>query len=184
MIRFSDIQLLRGGKPLLDHTSATIAPGDKVGLVGKNGCGKSSLFALLRHQLSLDAGHYDYPNQWQVAWVAQETPALDKSALEYVIDGDTEYRDLQDALCHAEANDDGNTVALLHDKLDAIGGYTIEARAASLLDGLGFSQTQIHWSLTQFSGGWRMRLNLAQAYCVVQTYCYWMSPPTISIWTR
>lgn len=163
MIRFSDIQLLRGGKPLLDHTSAIIAPGDKVGLVGKNGCGKSSLFALLRHQLSLDAGHYDYPSQWQVAWVAQETPALDKSALEYVIDGDTEYRELQDALRNAEANDDGNAVALLHDKLDAIGGYTIEARAASLLDGLGFSQTQIHWSLTQFSGGWRMRLNLAQA---------------------
>ncbi|MPS32724.1 MULTISPECIES: ABC transporter ATP-binding protein [unclassified Salinivibrio] len=163
MIRFSDIQLLRGGKPLLDHTSATISPGDKVGLVGKNGCGKSSLFALLRHQLSLDAGRCDYPSQWQVAWVAQETPALDKSALEYVIDGDSEYRELQQALRDAEARDDGNAVAMLHDKLDAIGGYTIEARAASLLDGLGFSQPQVHWSLTQFSGGWRMRLNLAQA---------------------
>ncbi|QIR05122.1 ABC transporter ATP-binding protein [Salinivibrio costicola] len=163
MISFSDIQLLRGGKPLLDHTSATIHPGDKVGLVGKNGCGKSSLFALLRHQLTLDAGSYHYPSQWQVAWVAQETPALEKSALEYVIDGDAEYRELQMALADAEQRDDGHAVATLHDKLDAIGGYSIEARAASLLDGLGFSQAQMQWSLTQFSGGWRMRLNLAQA---------------------
>ncbi len=181
MIRFSDIQLLRGGKPLLDHTSAIIAPGDKVGLVGKNGCGKSSLFALLRHQLSLDAGHYDYPNQWQVAWVAQETPALDKSALEYVIDGDTEYRELQDALRNAEAKDDGNAVALLHDKLDAIGGYTIEARAASLLDGLGFSQTQIHWSLTQSLGAGACDLTWHKLCYVAQIYCYSTSPPTTSI---
>lgn len=108
MIIFSDIQLLRGGKVLLDHTSATIHPGDKVGLVGKNGCGKSSLFALLRDELHLDGGSCQFPSSWQVAWVAQETPALERTALEYVIDGDREYRDLEGQLHVAEAADDGH----------------------------------------------------------------------------
>ncbi|SKA48998.1 ABC transporter ATP-binding protein [Enterovibrio nigricans] len=163
MITISDIQLLRGGKPLLDQASATIHPGDKVGLVGKNGCGKSTLFALLKDELSLDAGNYNVPGGWQLAWVAQETPALERAAIEYVIDGDREYRELETALRAAEAADDGHQVALLHDKIDAVGGYSIRARAAELLDGLGFSQEQMNWNLTQFSGGWRMRLNLAQA---------------------
>ncbi len=163
MITFSDIQLLRGGKPLLDQASATIQPGDKVGLVGKNGCGKSTLFALLKDELSIDAGSFSKPAQWELAWVAQETPALDRSALEYVIDGDREYRDLERQLAQAELADNGNKVAELHGHIETIGGYSIRARASELLDGLGFSQEQMSWSLTQFSGGWRMRLNLAQA---------------------
>ena len=163
MITFSDIQLLRGGKPLLDQASATIHPGDKVGLVGKNGCGKSTLFALLKNELSIDAGTFHKPSQWELAWVAQETPALERKAIEYVIDGDREFRDLEDQLAKAEQQDNGTLVAELHGKIEVIGGYTIKARAAELLDGLGFSQEQMEWSLTQFSGGWRMRLNLAQA---------------------
>ncbi|CCN33158.1 putative Glutathione-regulated potassium-efflux system ATP-binding protein [Vibrio nigripulchritudo SO65] len=163
MITFSDIQLLRGGKPLLDQASATIHPGDKVGLVGKNGCGKSTLFALLKDGLSIDAGTFHKPSQWELAWVAQETPALERKAIEYVIDGDREFRDLEDQLAKAELQDNGTLVAELHGKIEVIGGYTIKARAAELLDGLGFSQEQMEWSLTQFSGGWRMRLNLAQA---------------------
>ncbi|CCN72081.1 ABC transporter ATP-binding protein [Vibrio nigripulchritudo] len=163
MITFSDIQLLRGGKPLLDQASATIHPGDKVGLVGKNGCGKSTLFALLKDELSIDAGTFHKPSQWELAWVAQETPALERKAIEYVIDGDREFRDLEDQLARAEQQDNGTLVAELHGKIEVIGGYTIKARAAELLDGLGFSQEQMEWSLTQFSGGWRMRLNLAQA---------------------
>ncbi|WGW00596.1 ABC transporter ATP-binding protein [Vibrio sp. YMD68] len=163
MIIFSDIQLLRGGKPLLEQASATIHPGDKVGLVGKNGCGKSTLFALLKDELSIDAGSFSQPSHWELAWVAQETPALERGALEYVIDGDREYRALEQALLDAEAADDGTLVAELHGKIETIGGYTINSRAAELLDGLGFSQEQMSWSLTQFSGGWRMRLNLAQA---------------------
>lgn len=163
MITLFDIQLLRGGKPLLNQASATIHPGDKVGLVGKNGCGKSSLFALFKDELSLDAGTFHLPTQWQIAWVAQETPALERAAIEYVIDGDREYRALEAALKKAELSDDGNKVAEIHDKIDAVGGYAIKARAAELLDGLGFSQEQMQWHLTQFSGGWRMRLNLAQA---------------------
>lgn len=163
MITFSDIQLLRGGKPLLEHASATIHPGDKVGLVGKNGCGKSTLFALLKDELTIDAGTFHFPNNWELAWVAQETPALERSALEYVIDGDREYRSLEQQLTTAEQADNGTLVAELHGKIETIGGYSIRARAAELLDGLGFSQTQMSWNLTQFSGGWRMRLNLAQA---------------------
>ncbi len=163
MITFSDIQLLRGGKPLLDQASATIHPGDKVGLVGKNGCGKSTLFALMKDELSIDAGSFSLPTQWELAWVAQETPALDRSAIEYVIDGDREYRALESQLAKAEEQDNGTLVAELHGKIETIGGYSIRARAAELLDGLGFSQEQMSWDLTQFSGGWRMRLNLAQA---------------------
>ncbi|WP_419237090.1 ABC transporter ATP-binding protein [Photobacterium leiognathi subsp. mandapamensis] len=163
MIVFSDMQLLRGGKVLLENATSTIHPGDKVGLVGKNGCGKSTLFALLKNELSLDAGNCQFPSNWEMAWVAQETPALERAAIEYVIDGDREYRELERQLQAAEAADNGTLVAELHGKLDAIGGYSINARAAELLDGLGFSQHQMHWNLTQFSGGWRMRLNLAQA---------------------
>ncbi|KQA18713.1 ABC transporter ATP-binding protein [Vibrio metoecus] len=163
MITFSEIQLLRGGKPLLEQASATIHPGDKVGLVGKNGCGKSTLFALLKDELTIDAGSFSKPAYWELAWVAQETPALDRSALEYVIDGDREYRELERQLIEAEAADNGTKVAELHGKIEMVGGYSIRARASELLDGLGFTQEQMSWSLTQFSGGWRMRLNLAQA---------------------
>ncbi|WP_114787380.1 ABC transporter ATP-binding protein [Vibrio tetraodonis] len=163
MITFSDIQLLRGGKALLDNTSATIHPGDKVGLVGKNGCGKSTLFALIKNELSIDAGNFNCPSYWEMAWVAQETPALERQALDYVIDGDREYRRLEAELSAAEQKDNGTLVAELHGKIETIGGYSIKARAAELLDGLGFSQQQMNWNLTQFSGGWRMRLNLAQA---------------------
>lgn len=163
MIIFSDIQLLRGGKVLLENATATINPGDKVGLVGKNGCGKSTLFALLKNELSLDGGNCQFPSNWELAWVAQETPALERAAIEYVIDGDREYRELERQLIAAELADNGNKVAELHGKIDIIGGYTINARAAELLNGLGFSQHQMQWNLTQFSGGWRMRVNLAQA---------------------
>ncbi|MEC6832634.1 ABC transporter ATP-binding protein [Photobacterium toruni] len=163
MIIFSDIQLLRGGKVLLENATATINPGDKVGLVGKNGCGKSTLFALLKNELSLDGGNCQFPSNWELAWVAQETPALERAAIEYVIDGDREYRELERQLVAAELADNGNKVAELHGKIDTIGGYSINARAAELLNGLGFSQHQMQWNLTQFSGGWRMRLNLAQA---------------------
>nr|WP_086940685.1 ABC transporter ATP-binding protein [Thaumasiovibrio occultus] len=163
MITLSDIQLLRGGNILLDQTSATINPGDRVGLVGKNGCGKSTLFALLKGELSLDGGSCQVPAHWELAWVNQETPALERPALDYVIDGDREYRELERQLAEAEAADQGTRAAELHGKLEVIGGYTIRSRAAELLNGLGFSQEQMSWSLTQFSGGWRMRLNLAQA---------------------
>ena len=163
MIIASDIELLRGGNPLIINASAKINPGQKVGLVGKNGCGKSSLFALIRHEISLDSGTLSYPTNWQVASVAQETPALDRSAHDYVLDGDSEYRQLEAALAQAEAADDGHKIAEIHGKLDAVGAYSIHARCSELLSGLGFSEDKQQLPVQSFSGGWRMRLNLAQA---------------------
>jgi ATP-binding cassette subfamily F protein 3 len=163
MITALQISLQRGTKLLLEQTSLTINPGQKVGLVGKNGCGKSTIFALLKGQLQVDAGQLSVPANWQIASVAQETPALECSALEYVVDGDANYRALEKRLKAAEDNQDGHAIAQLHDDIDAIGGYQIRVRAAELLAGLGFSEQAQQQSVSSFSGGWRMRLNLAQA---------------------
>ncbi|MCP2230904.1 ABC transporter ATP-binding protein [Erwinia aphidicola] len=163
MIVFSALQIRRGVHVLLDNATATINPGQKVGLVGKNGCGKSTLLALLKDEISADAGSFNYPGNWSLAWVNQETPALDIPAIEYVIDGDREFRQLESELAHANEIDDGHAIATLHGKLDAVQAWTIQSRAASLLDGLGFTQEQLQRPVSDFSGGWRMRLNLAQA---------------------
>lgn len=163
MITISQAQLVRGSKTLLDETSLTVYPGHKVGLVGANGTGKSSLLALILGKISLDKGDFSMPSGWQTATVAQETPALEVAAIEYVIDGDTEYRALEAELHKAQEVDDGHKIALLHGKIDAIGGYAIHSRAASLLAGLGFSEAEQSNPVKSFSGGWRMRLNLAQA---------------------
>lgn len=163
MITLNSAQLIRGSKTLLDDTSLTIYPGHKVGLVGANGTGKSSLLTLILGNLSLDKGDFSLPAGWQIATVAQETPALEVSALEYVLDGDKEFRHLEAELTEAQDRDDGNAIATLHGKLDAIGGYAIRSRAGSLLAGLGFSESEQSNPVRSFSGGWRMRLNLAQA---------------------
>ncbi|MGE9552429.1 ABC transporter ATP-binding protein [Erwinia amylovora] len=163
MIVFSSLQIRRGVRVLLDNATATINPGQKVGLVGKNGCGKSTLLALLKNEISADGGSFNYPGNWSLAWVNQETPALSVPASEYVIDGDREYRQLEAELAHANEINDGHAIATLHGKLDAIQAWTIQSRAASLLNGLGFSQEQLQRPVSDFSGGWRMRLNLAQA---------------------
>ena len=123
MIIVSQITLLRGNKPLLEEATATIHPGQKVGLVGKNGCGKSSLFALLKGELAVDAGSVSVPAQWQIATVAQETPALDCSALDYVIDGDKEFRNLELQLQQAEQQGDGIRIADLRGRQDAAGNH-------------------------------------------------------------
>ena len=163
MIVFSSLQIRRGTNVLLDNASATINPGQKVGLVGKNGCGKSTLISLLKDEMHADAGNLTFPSNWALAWVNQETPALDVPAMEYVIDGDREFRQLEAELATANERDDGHAIANLHGKLDAIQAWTIPARAASLLSGLGFTQNQLQQPVKSFSGGWRMRLNLAQA---------------------
>ncbi|MBD8163734.1 ABC transporter ATP-binding protein [Erwinia persicina] len=163
MIVFSSLQIRRGVRVLLDNATATINPGQKVGLVGKNGCGKSTLLALLKNEISADAGSFSYPGTWSLAWVNQETPALDIPAIEYVIDGDREFRQLESELAQANKINDGHAIATLHGKLDAVQAWTIQSRAASLLDGLGFTQDQLQRPVSDFSGGWRMRLNLAQA---------------------
>jgi len=163
MITANNLTLMRGGDVLFESSELQIFPQHRVGLVGKNGCGKSSLFALMRGQLQADTGNLQVPSKWRIASVAQDTPALEQTALDYVIDGDQPFRQLQRKLSEAEKNGDGHLIAELHDQLGAIGAYDIEPRASSMLAGLGFTQTQLKNPVKSFSGGWRMRLNLAQA---------------------
>jgi ATP-binding cassette, subfamily F, member 3 len=163
MIVFDSIQVRRGFNLLLDNASTTINPQQKVGLVGKNGCGKSTLFSLIKGEIQADAGTLSVPSHWQLAWVNQETPALDIPAIEYAIDGDREYRQLEKQLDIANEQNNGQQIALIHEKLDTIDAWTIRARAATLLHGLGFSNEQLMSPVKSYSGGWRMRLNLAQA---------------------
>ncbi|MWP96259.1 ABC transporter ATP-binding protein [Glaesserella parasuis] len=163
MIFFTDLTLKRGQTILLEQANATIHTGQKVGLIGKNGCGKSSLFALLKNELQAEGGDASYPKNWSIAWVNQETPALDISALDYVIQGDREYTQLTAQLEQANLENNGNLIATLHAQLDTIDAWTIQSRASTLLNGLGFSTEQLQLPVKSFSGGWRMRLNLAQA---------------------
>jgi ATP-binding cassette subfamily F protein 3 len=167
MIRLTALTLIRGAKPLLQAADLTLNPGEKVGLIGANGSGKSSLFALLRNELQPDAGDAFFPASWRVAHVAQETPALDRPALDYAIDGDTHLRRLEAELADAEArhdsHDTGHRIGDLHAALADADAYTVRSRAEQLLTGLGFSHDQMNLPVASFSGGWRMRLNLAQA---------------------
>jgi ATP-binding cassette subfamily F protein 3 len=167
MIRFQQVSLIRGVKPLLDNADLTLNPGDKIGLIGANGAGKSSLFAVLRGELHADQGNVDFPAKWRMAYVAQETPALDRPALEYAIDGDAELRRVEAELAQAEQQKDstenGTRIAELHAALADADAYTVQSRAEQLLTGLGFSLDQMRQPVASFSGGWRMRLNLAQA---------------------
>lgn len=163
MIQLKNITLRRGNKVVLQEAQLTVHPGQRVGVVGKNGVGKSSLFGLLRAELHQDAGECVLPAAWVIAHVAQETPALNSSALDYALDGDKELRQLEVALIDAEARHDGEAIGHLHDEMARIDGYAAPARAARLLAGLGFSETAQQQPVASFSGGWRMRLNLAQA---------------------
>ena len=163
MIRLSQVTLIRGSKVLLEAADVSLNPGDRIGLIGSNGSGKSSLFALLRGELHADKGEVDFPTQWRVAHVAQETPALDRPAVEYAIDGDTMLRRLEAELVQAEHDDDGHRIGDLHAALADADSYTVRSRAERLLTGLGFTAEQLMQPVSSFSGGWRMRLNLAQA---------------------
>jgi ATP-binding cassette subfamily F protein 3 len=163
MLNFKNIAIRRGNRLLFSEANFTIHKSQKIGLTGANGTGKSSLFAMLRGELQSDEGEFFMPPYLEVAHVAQETPALSCSSLDYVLDGDRELRQLQAQLANAELAHDGLKQAELHAALDHIGGYTAQARAARLLNGLGFSTAQESHTVNSFSGGWRMRLNLAQA---------------------
>lgn len=163
MIEIKKLTLQRGLKVLLDKADAVINPGQRVGLIGKNGTGKSSLFALIKGEITQDGGEILIPKTWRLASVSQETPDLDISALDYVLQGDAELQAFQTALAQAEAQNDGMKQAEYHAKLEEIDAYTAPARAAKLLNGLGFAQEEHTHPVKSFSGGWRMRLNLAQA---------------------
>ena len=163
MIQFRNLTLTRGAKILLEAASFQLHTGHKVGLIGANGAGKSSLFALLRGELHAEVGDLDMPPNWVIAHVAQEMTELSQAAIEFTLDGDAELREVEAALIAAETKHEGEKIAELHHRLSDIEGYSAKARASALLDGLGFTQADLTRPVSDFSGGWRVRLNLARA---------------------
>jgi ATP-binding cassette, subfamily F, member 3 len=163
MINLKNVVLRRGAKILLDNTSATINPGEKVGLVGRNGAGKSSLFALLNGGLHEDSGEYSIPTQWRMAQVAQDMPETEQSATSFVVEGDIVLREAQLAVEKAEASGDGEELGHAYMELYDAGGSDADARAQALILGLGFKVSELNNPVNSFSGGWRMRLQLARA---------------------
>ena len=163
MISLRNLTLSRAATILLDGADALIQRGEKVGLIGANGSGKSSLLALLRGELHEDAGDVSLPPGITIAHVAQETPALPVPAIEHVLDGDAELRAVEAELAAAEAGHDGHRIAEAHARYAAIDGYAARARAGRILAGLGFAQQDLARHVAEFSGGWRVRLNLARA---------------------
>ena len=163
MIVLRALQLRRGVKVLFEVASLTFNRGQKIGVTGANGTGKSSLFALLLGELHQDAGDLEIQPGLVVAHVAQETPSTEQPAIEYVLDGDAELRHLERELVAAEHSRNGTRIAELHEDLHRVGGYAARARAAQLMYGLGFDDPEIERPVEQFSGGWRVRLNLARA---------------------
>lgn len=163
MLQAINLGIRRGTKLLFEDTSFQIHPGQKVGLTGANGTGKSSLFSLILNQLHADTGDCVYPDHWVVAHVAQELADSNQPAIEFVLDGDDELRQVQQAIKTAEDHEDGIKVATLHSQLDNIDGYTANSRASQLLAGLGFAASDETRAINEFSGGWQMRLNLAKA---------------------
>ncbi len=163
MLKFSDLSLRRGAQMLFEGVSFTVHAGQKVGLTGANGSGKSSLFSLIRGDLSADSGDFSKPLHWQIAEVAQETQLTQRKAVDFVMDGDVELRQVQEKLAQAEVDHHADAIAQCHIRLEEIDGYHAFSRAAKLLSGLGFSDDEIENPLSAFSGGWIMRLNLARA---------------------
>ncbi len=163
MIQLSEITLRHGPEALLEQASATVFPGHKVGLIGANGSGKTSLFRLLLGEMSLDAGNLNLPADWRLAHMAQEIDDLERPAIDFVIDGDQALRQAERAVGQAEAAADGHAIAEAHTRLADAGGYDARARAGALLNGLGFAADAHQRPVASFSGGWRIRLSLARA---------------------
>jgi len=163
MITLKNISLRRGAKVLLDLATVSLNPGEKVGLVGRNGAGKSSLFALLNRSLTEDSGEFDIPSQWRMGQVAQDMPETDQSATEFVIEGDTGLTAARAEVAAAEATDDGERMANAYMGLYDAGEHDAASRAQALIQGLGFKTSELNNPVNSFSGGWRMRLQLARA---------------------
>ncbi|MDO9221161.1 MAG: ATP-binding cassette domain-containing protein, partial [Thiobacillus sp.] len=163
MIILKNLCLRRSAKVLFDNATASINPGEKVGLVGRNGAGKSSLFALLNGTLHEDKGDFSVPSQWRRAQVAQDMPETDESATDFVIAGDTVLVAAQAEVVAAEASDDGERMGHAYMNLYDAGAHDAQSRAQALILGLGFQVRELDNPVNSFSGGWRMRLQLARA---------------------
>ena len=163
MLKITDLSLRRGTRLLLENIALDVFPGQRMGLTGANGCGKSSLFSVIAGRLEADQGNVTLPRGALISEVLQETPESSQTAIDYVIDGDKSYRSLELKIAQAELSNDGTTLATLHNQMEAIDGFRVSARAGQLLHGLGFTAKEQTQSVNTFSGGWRMRLNLATA---------------------
>ena len=163
MISADGLALRRGDKVLFENARFTFYARHKIGITGSNGSGKSSLFALLLGEMQVDSGNLGIQPGLVISHVAQELPVGSQSAIEFVIDGDVELRDVQNRLNIAQRQEDSDQIGTLHERLGAIDGYSAEARANQLLYGLGFAAEEVIQPVDYFSGGWRMRLNLAKA---------------------
>jgi len=163
MLNFTDLSVRRGKRLLFAGATFSLFRGEKVGITGENGSGKSSLLALVRREIQPEAGSFDMPSQLSVAQVSQELTASDAAAIEFVLDGDAQLRQVEQALRAAEQADDGLRLGELHARYAAIGGYDARSRAAQLMHGLGFAGADEQRPVRAFSGGWRVRLNVAQA---------------------
>ena len=163
MINLKNVTLRRGTKVLLDKASVTLNPGEKVGLVGRNGAGKSTLFALFNGTLTEDGGDFEMPRQWRMGQVAQNMPETDQAAADFVLEGDTRLAELRQRLVVAEASGDGMEMAHVYTDLADAGDHDAMPRAEALILGLGFRVDELNNPVNSFSGGWRMRLQLARA---------------------
>jgi ATP-binding cassette subfamily F protein 3 len=163
MLKITDLSLRRGSRLLLENVELDVFPGQRLGLTGANGSGKSSLFAVIAGRLEADQGNVTLPRGTLITEVLQETPDSTRTAIDYVIDGDRSYRSLELKIAQAELDGNGTLLATLHSQMDDIDGFRVSARAGQLLHGLGFTATEQSQSVDTFSGGWRMRLNLASA---------------------
>ncbi len=163
MITLKNLTLRRGARVLIDDASCTINPGERVGLVGRNGAGKSTLFALLNGTLHEDRGDFSIPTQWQMAQVAQDMPETEDSATRFVIEGDTRLMAAEAEVAAAEASNDGERMGHAYALLNDVGAHDAQARAQALILGLGFKTSELNQPVNSFSGGWRMRLQLARA---------------------
>ncbi|HRC38522.1 MAG TPA: ATP-binding cassette domain-containing protein, partial [Rubrivivax sp.] len=163
MITLRNITLRRGVKVVLQNAGVVLQPGEKVGLVGRNGAGKSSLFSLLAGRLHADAGDVEIPPRWRLGEVAQEMPETEDGATDFVLQGDLPLQQAQAALAAAEASGDGHEIGHAHQLLDEAGAFDARSRAEALLLGLGFRAQELNAPVNSFSGGWRMRLQLARA---------------------
>ena len=161
MLKITDLSLRRGSRLLLEKVELDVFPGQRMGLTGANGSGKSSLFSVIAGRLEADQGNVSLPRGTLIAEVLQETPESSRAAIDYVIDGDKSYRSLEIKIAQAELDDNGAELASLHSQMEAIDGFRVSARAGQLLHGLGFTATEQSQSVDTLSGGWRIRLNLA-----------------------
>ena len=162
MIQIDNLTLHLGTRCIFKKAQFIVFPGQKVGIIGKNGAGKSTLFALIRNAISADTGICNIPKSWRIAHIPQSLPEGSITALDYVLSGDNEYTAIQDQLIKAEKENDHATILACHNELHAIDGYRMPAKAANLLKGLGFSDQSMYAAVSSFSGGWRMRLNVAK----------------------